>query len=126
MSTLMITSSAITSPPCFMIYLIRYPQMDSVDTTVSAARPILDIARAMQLPLRDLPAFQSRHRIGIRRQGLILRPAPDGTLAWSRALWSLIPPGAIELLPAGLSCARRLIAHGRSRLIAARQSAGHE
>lgn len=57
---------------------------------------ILDIARGMQLPLLDLPEFPPRHRIGIRQQGLILRPEPGGMLAWSWARWSLVPPGARE------------------------------
>ena len=57
---------------------------------------ILDIARAMQLEVADLPDFPPRHRIGIRSRGLILRPAGDGPLAWSWARWSLIPLGAKE------------------------------
>ena len=55
---------------------------------------ILDIARAMQLPLDDLPEFPPRHRIGIKQRGLILRPSGDGPLAWSWARWSLVPPGS--------------------------------
>ena len=55
---------------------------------------ILDIARAMQLEVAELPDFPPRHRIGIRNRGLILRPAGDGPLVWSWARWSLIPPGA--------------------------------
>ena len=35
---------------------------------------ILDIARAMHLPLDDLPEFPPQHRIGIKDRGLILRP----------------------------------------------------
>ena len=35
---------------------------------------IIDIARAMQLSLADLPEFPPRHRIGIKQRGLILRP----------------------------------------------------
>jgi putative SOS response-associated peptidase YedK len=57
---------------------------------------ILDIARAMQLAVADLPEFPPRYRIGIRQRGLILRPAGDGPLAWSWARWSLVPPGAKE------------------------------
>ena len=60
---------------------------------------ILDIARAMQLPFDDLPKFPPRHRIGITDRGLILRPREDGTLAWSWALWSLIPFGRRERPP---------------------------
>jgi hypothetical protein len=44
------------------------------------AGAILDIARAMQLPLLELPVFPPRHRIGIRQRGLILRPDGDGPL----------------------------------------------
>ena len=55
---------------------------------------ILDIARAMQLAVADLPEFPPRHRIGIKQRGLILRPSGDGPLAWSWARWSLVPPGA--------------------------------
>lgn len=51
-------------------------------------------ARAMQLPLLDLPQFSPRYRI--RQQGLVLRPDPGGMLAWSWARWSFIPPGARE------------------------------
>ena len=36
---------------------------------------ILDIARAMQLAVADLPEFPPRHRIGIKQRGLILRPS---------------------------------------------------
>ena len=58
---------------------------------------ILDIARALQLPLvPDLPDFPPRHRIGIRQRGLILRPDGDGAFQWSWARWSLIPPGSKE------------------------------
>ena len=57
---------------------------------------ILDIARAMQLPFDDLPDFPPRHRIGIKDRGLILRPRKDGSLAWSWALWGLIPFGSHE------------------------------
>ena len=57
---------------------------------------ILDIARAMQLAVSDLPEFPPRHRIGIKQRGLILRPSTDGPLAWSWARWSLIPPGSRE------------------------------
>ena len=53
---------------------------------------ILDIARAMQIAVADLPEFPPRHRIGIKQRGLILRPNGDGPLAWSWARWSLIPP----------------------------------
>jgi putative SOS response-associated peptidase YedK len=67
---------------------------------------ILDIARAMQLPLLDLPDFPPRHRIGIKQRGLILRPDQDGALAWSWARWSLIPPMARELPPYSLNNAR--------------------
>ena len=55
---------------------------------------ILDIARAMQLAVADLPEFPPRHRIGIKQRGLILRPNGDAPLAWSWARWSLVPPGA--------------------------------
>ena len=55
---------------------------------------ILDIARAMQMSLDDLPEFPPRHRIGIKQRGLILRPSSDGPPAWSWARWSLIPPGS--------------------------------
>jgi hypothetical protein len=41
---------------------------------------ILDIARAMQLALADLPEFLPCHRIGIKQRGLILRPTGDGPL----------------------------------------------
>jgi putative SOS response-associated peptidase YedK len=44
---------------------------------------ILDIARAMQLPLADLPEFAPQHRISIKDRGLILRPSRDGPLKWS-------------------------------------------
>jgi putative SOS response-associated peptidase YedK len=68
---------------------------------------ILDIARALQLPLTpDLPEFPPRHRIGIRRQGLILRPDKDGALIWSWARWSLIPPLSREVPPYPLNNAR--------------------
>jgi putative SOS response-associated peptidase YedK len=60
---------------------------------------ILDIARAMQLAVADLPEFPPRHRIGIKQLGLILRPGGDGPLAWSWARWSLVPPG-IRVPPA--------------------------
>ena len=46
---------------------------------------ILDIARAMQLSLSDLPEFPPRHRIGITDPGLILRSRKDGPLVWSWA-----------------------------------------
>jgi hypothetical protein len=46
---------------------------------------ILDIARAMQLAVADLPQFAPVHRIGIRQRGLILKPAAAGPLAWSWA-----------------------------------------
>src|SRR5262245_16695144 len=52
---------------------------------------ILDIARAMQLEIPDLPEFPPRHRIGIKDRGLILRPTRDGPLIWSWALCGLIP-----------------------------------
>lgn len=39
------------------------------------------------------------HRIGIKQRGLILRPDPDGELAWSWARWSLVPPGKELTLP---------------------------
>ena len=42
---------------------------------------ILDIARAMQVAVADLPEFPPRHRIGITDRGLILRPRKDGPLA---------------------------------------------
>lgn len=67
---------------------------------------ILDIARAMQLPLLDLPEFSPLHRIGIRQRGLILRPGANGPLSWSWARWSLVPPGAKELPPYPLNNAR--------------------
>jgi len=54
------------------------------------------MARAMQLPLTDLSEFPPRHRTGIRRWGLILRPQGDGSLIWSWAKWSVIPPSATE------------------------------
>ena len=34
---------------------------------------ILDIARAMQLAVADLPDFPPRHRIGIKQRGLSVR-----------------------------------------------------
>jgi putative SOS response-associated peptidase YedK len=55
---------------------------------------ILDLARALQLPVDALPDFPPRHRIGIKQKGLILRPREDGHLGWSWARWSLVPPGA--------------------------------
>ena len=55
---------------------------------------ILDIARAMQLALADLPEFPPRHRIGIKQRGLILRPVENGTLTWFWARWSLTPLGS--------------------------------
>ena len=55
---------------------------------------ILDVARAMQLAVADLPGFPPRHRIGIKQRGLILRPSADGPLSWSWARWSLVPPGS--------------------------------
>src|SRR6185295_9145805 len=57
---------------------------------------ILDIARAMQLEVADLPEFPPRHGIGIGNRGLIRRPNGDGPLAWSWARWSIVPPGAKE------------------------------
>ena len=60
---------------------------------------ILDIARAMQLAVSDLPEFPPQHRIGIKQQGLILRPNGHGPLAWSWARWSLIPPGQTSSRP---------------------------
>src|SRR4051794_11459509 len=39
---------------------------------------ILDIARAMQLPLDELPEVPPRRRIGIKQRGLILRPGGEG------------------------------------------------
>ena len=57
---------------------------------------ILDLARAMQLELTDLPEFPPRHCIGIRGRGLILRPDGNGPLVWSWARWSLVPPGSRE------------------------------
>ena len=78
---------------------------------------ILDIARAMQLPLADLPEFPPRHRIGIKQRGLILRPGGDGALAWSWARWSLVPPGAqgAAALPAQQRPRRTSSARGRGR-----------
>src|SRR3954454_10777434 len=67
---------------------------------------ILDIARAMQLPLDDLADFPPLHRIGIKQRGLILRPQEDGALTWSWARWSLVPPGSRELPPYPLNNAR--------------------
>ena len=67
---------------------------------------ILDIARAMQLDLADLPDFPPQHRIGIKQRGLILRQDGDGPLVWSWARWSLVPPGAKELPPYPLNNAR--------------------
>ena len=68
---------------------------------------ILDIARAMQLPLiSDLPEFPPRHRIGIRQRGLILRPAKDDALGWPWARWSLIPTLSREVPPYPLNNAR--------------------
>ena len=54
-------------------------------------KAILDIARAMQLAVADLPEFPPRHRIGIKQRGLILLLAGNGGLARSWARWSLIP-----------------------------------
>jgi putative SOS response-associated peptidase YedK len=67
---------------------------------------ILDIARAMQLPILDLPEFPPLWRIGIKQRGLILRPQGDGPLIWSWARWSLVPPGAKEVPPYPLNNAR--------------------
>ena len=67
---------------------------------------ILDIARAMQVAVADLPEFPPRHRIGIKQRGLILRPNGDAPLAWSWARWSLVPPGAREIPPYPLNNAR--------------------
>ena len=67
---------------------------------------ILDIARAMQLSLLDLPEFPPRHRIGIKQRGLILRPNGDGPLAWSWARWSLVPPWTKQIPPYPLNNAR--------------------
>ena len=79
---------------------------------------ILDIARAMQVAVDDLPEFPPRHRIGIKQRGLILRPNRDGPLAWSWARWSLVPPGGRELPAyplnnARLGQARRMDVEGR-------------
>lgn len=59
------------------------------------ADAIVDLALAMQLamPMDDLPEFEPRYRIGIKQQGLILKPL-DGRLTWSWARWGLVPPGA--------------------------------
>ncbi|MFL5335350.1 MAG: SOS response-associated peptidase family protein, partial [Geminicoccaceae bacterium] len=57
---------------------------------------ILDIARALRLPLDDLPEFPPRHWIGIKQPGLILRRGGDGPLLWSWAQWSIVPPGGME------------------------------
>ena len=45
---------------------------------------ILDIARAMQRALAELPEFPPRHRIGIKQRGLILRPSgrEKGVAPW--------------------------------------------
>src|SRR6476620_6612423 len=67
---------------------------------------ILDIARAMQLELAELPDFPPRHRIGIKNRGLILRPDGEGPLLWSWARWSIVPPGAKEPLTYPLNNAR--------------------
>ena len=66
---------------------------------------ILDIARAMQLPLADLPEFPPRHRIGIKQRGLILRP---------RRRWPAgLVLGALEPGPAGRQGAAALPAQQR-------------
>lgn len=71
------------------------------------AGAILDIARAMQLPLDvGLPEFPPRHRIGIKQRGLILRPRQNGTLGWFWARWSLVPPMSREVPPYPLNNAR--------------------
>ena len=67
---------------------------------------ILDIARAMQLAVADLPEFPPQHRIGIKQRGLILRPVENGTLAWSWARWSLTPLGSMDQRPYPLNNAR--------------------
>src|SRR4051812_25990153 len=56
--------------------------------------------------LDDLPNFAPLHRIGIRQHGLILRRRQDGTLTWSWARWSLVPPGSREPPPYLLNNAR--------------------
>ena len=77
---------------------------------------ILDIARAMQVAMADLPEFPPRHRIGIKQRGLILRPSGDGPLAWSWARWSLIPPGSKESRPIrSTTPGPTSSAHGRGR-----------
>ena len=67
---------------------------------------ILDIARAMQAAVADLPEFPPLHRIGIKQRGLMLLVAGNGGLAWAWARWSLIPPGAKEPPAYRLSNAR--------------------
>ena len=52
---------------------------------------ILDIARAMQLPLADLPEFPPLHRIGIKQRGLILRPQAGRP---ARLVLGALEPGA--------------------------------
>ena len=66
---------------------------------------ILDIARAMQLSLADLPEFPPRHRIGIKQRGLILRPR------WRRPARLVL--GALEPDPAGCQGAAGLPAEQR-------------
>ena len=75
---------------------------------------ILDIARAMQLALADLPEFPPRHRIGIKQRGPDPAADGDGPLAWSWARWSLVPPGAKEPPAYPLNNARL----GQARLVA--------
>ena len=76
---------------------------------------ILDIARAMQLALADLPEFPPRHRIGITDRGLILRPRKDGPLAWSWARWGLIPSAATRSRSRSTMPAPTSSAAGRGR-----------
>jgi hypothetical protein len=63
----------------------------------------LAIARAMQLPLENLPDFAPLHPIGMGQRGLALRPRQGGSPARSQARWSLVPPGSRKLPPDPLS-----------------------
>ena len=78
---------------------------------------ILDIARAMQLSLADLPEFPPRHRIGIKQRGLILRPERR----WPAGLvLGALEPGAARRqgaagLPAEQRPRRTSSARGRGR-----------
>lgn len=65
-------------------------------TLLTGKQAIIDLARTMAMPTNDLEDFAARYRIGIKSQGLVLRPQPDGPAEWTWSLWGLVPSGTTK------------------------------